>query len=275
MTERASRSGPTLYCWNPKRKRFSNRLLHSLPLYKRPKNFGDLLGPMIAARLLDKYGYRGEPRVAGEPDAVAPNLLTIGSVLHFARDGDIVWGSGRNGKIPDEAHTFENIDIRMVRGPLTKSFLEARGFSVPNILGDPGILVAELFPELRALAQKKHYELTVIPNLNDQRAKFSGYPVTNPTEDTWRILERIARSKLVVSASLHGIIVAEALGAPVRVLRSDAEPEFKYLDYFLGTGRSEFTIYETIDSSISGISPELPSFDAKRMIEAFPYDLFC
>lgn len=230
---------------------------------------------MIAARLLDKHGYRGEPRVAGEPDAVTPNLFTIGSVLHFARDGDIVWGSGRNGKIPDEAHTFENVDIRMVRGPLTKSFLEARGFSVPNTLGDPGILVAELFPELRALAQKKHYELTVIPNLNDQRAKFSGYPVTNPTEDTWRILERIARSKLVVSASLHGIIVAEALGVPVRVLRSDAEPEFKYLDYFLGTGRSEFTTYETIDSSISGISPEPPSFDAKRMIEAFPYDLFC
>ena len=63
-------------------------------------------------------------------------------------------------------------------------------------------------------------------------------------------------------------------GVPVRVLRSSVEPAFKYSDYFLGTGREEYPLHDSIADALKGAEPEKPVYDAARMLAAFPYDLF-
>ena len=44
-------------------------------------------------------------------------LFAIGSVLHNARDGETVWGSGINAKIPEAQHRFRRLDVRGIRDP--------------------------------------------------------------------------------------------------------------------------------------------------------------
>jgi pyruvyltransferase len=201
-------------------------------------------------------------------------LLSVGSVLHFAKDNDVVWGAGRNGKINDGAHEFRNLDVRMVRGPLTRAFLLERGIKVPEVFGDPALLTARLFPEYRSQDWSKRYERSVILNLNDAPLRFPGANAINPCAPVTDIIEAILRSRLLISSSLHGIVVAEAFGVPVVVLRSPAESKFKYDDYFLGTGRSDYPIYDTIDEAVKGESPKAPVFSAEEMFAAFPFELF-
>ena len=57
-------------------------------------------------------------------DIKTGKILSIGSVLHFAENGDTVWGTGRNGKIAEDKHIFSALDVRAVRGPKTKEYLE-------------------------------------------------------------------------------------------------------------------------------------------------------
>jgi len=202
------------------------------------------------------------------------SLLTVGSILHFAKNGDIIWGSGRNGKISSEEHRFNNLDVRMLRGPLTHKFLAEHGVSAPKIFGDPGLLVGYLFPEYLALGNTKIHKLTVISNLNDTIINIHPSMLKSPTDPLRSVLVRIAQSELVISSSLHGIVVAEAFGVPVRVLKSSTEPTFKYEDYFLGTGRSFYPSYETIQAAIDGQSPDPPEHSVSEMLAAFPYECF-
>ena len=80
------RRAPSLIRRLPGRRFVPRRLVR---LVTRPaRNFGDLLGPQIVSRLLERNGI-----AAGTPPA--RRLLTVGSVLHLAHAGDVVWGSGR------------------------------------------------------------------------------------------------------------------------------------------------------------------------------------
>ena len=59
-------------------------------------------------------------RELDEPVIVPRRLLAVGSILHLARDNDVVWGSGVHGKIVVRRHQFKQLDAREVRGPLTR-----------------------------------------------------------------------------------------------------------------------------------------------------------
>ena len=79
-------AGVDVAAWNPVRStgRWGRRSLRARPL----ANFGDLLGPLIVRELVTELGLR--------PARERRRLLAIGSVLHFGRAGDVVWGAGRN-----------------------------------------------------------------------------------------------------------------------------------------------------------------------------------
>lgn len=263
-----------VFHWNPQRRRYKKGFLSRLPIFKRPNNFGDMLGPKIIDALLRQRQTGQKPNFISERREGEQMLLGVGSVLHFGRDGDIVWGAGKNGRIPNGSHEFNSLDVRMVRGPLTRDFLKERDIAVPDVFGDPGLLVAHLFPDLTRLAKK--FDLTIIPNLNDcPLIDVDPHTLQDPTDDLLTVLRRIASSELVISSSLHGIVVSESLGIPVKVLRPAIASDFKYLDYFLGTGRSTPPpMYDSIKEAIKGESSAPPDFCAKKMIDAFPFDLF-
>src|SRR5258708_1018524 len=88
-------------------------------------NFGDFLSQVVGDLMLAKKGI-----TLGDETKQNCQLLAIGSILHFARDGAIIWGAGVNGKIPPADHRFRHLDVRAVRGPLTREFLIHRGISV-------------------------------------------------------------------------------------------------------------------------------------------------
>jgi pyruvyltransferase len=81
-----------LFSWNPKRPVCGGRGKRFVPIQRTVNNFGDLLGPVIVERLKRTANLPNEARMAGR-------LLSVGSILHFAKDGDVIWGSGVNGKM--------------------------------------------------------------------------------------------------------------------------------------------------------------------------------
>ena len=164
-------------------------------------NFGDYLSSAIVNRMLGRRELL--------PDEAVPQgarLLAIGSILHFARSGDVVWGSGVNGKVSPDAHRFEALDVRAVRGPLTRRFLLDRGIACPTVFGDPGLLVADLFPE-RFGGVERCRPVAFVPNLHDLDAMSGWENVVSPLAPWSTVVRRIAESEHVVSSSGRALSV--------------------------------------------------------------------
>jgi pyruvyltransferase len=248
-----------------------------LPLYyyQEPKlaNFGDVLAYKIVEKIV------GRPVEVAKHYYKGKKLLGLGSIFYFAREGDIIWASGINGKTLDKKYyTFENLDIRAVRGPLSRNFLMAYfNIYVPEVYGDPALLMPYLFPEFKRAKEPK-YEYIVIPHYSEEHL----FPRTEKDEhivypnDPWDVVVRkILNSKLVISSSLHGIVVAEAYGIPARMLHFGETRHkffFKYQDYYSGTGRYTFQYAISVEEAISmgGESPAI--CDVEKLYEAFPFE---
>lgn len=256
--------------WNPRKYRVPRLGTRFGP---RLNNFGDLLGPLLIERIARREGLLAAQH-SPQPRA---RLLSVGSVIHFARDGDVVWGSGVNGKMPDARYRFAHIDVRAVRGPKTRAFLLARGIEAPAVYGDPALLLADLFPEFGLRTRPKRRTVVVIPNLNDIAAVPARYAstVVLPTAGLMSCLHAIAESEYVVASSLHAIVIAESLGIPNRLVASSGESEFKYEDYYLGTGRDVIPPARSVETALAEevTVPNL-SWEPDRLLDAFPRDLW-
>lgn len=231
------------------------------------QNFGDALGPLVVRELLRRNG------LSPEAAARSARLLSIGSVVHLAMDGDVLWGSGVNGKMSPDRHTYRSLDVRAVRGPLTRHFLQGRGVPAPAVYGDPGLLVGHLWTAEDLRGDEPDHEVTVVPNLNDLAA-YAGTPgLLRPTAALSTCLRRIAASRLVVGSALHGLVVAEALGIPARLVRSGVEHPLKYEDYYRGTGRQACPARDVAQAiSWGGQAP--PQWEPGPLLDAFPLDLW-
>lgn len=234
-------------------------------------NFGDQLAEVIVDSVLMSRG-----RLRSEEVRRPARLLSVGSVLHFARSGDTVWGTGVNGKIVEEHHRFEALDVRAVRGPLTADFLRGRGIAVPEVYGDPALLIPRLLPG-RFVPTGKEGPIFV-PNLNDLPHVASlalPIPMVSPLRGWNHVISRIVASRFVLASSLHGLIIAEAYGVPARYVRlTERETLFKYQDYHAGTGRTDLTFATSIEQGLEmgGMPGISVSFDP--LLDAFPHDLW-
>jgi pyruvyltransferase len=235
----------------------------------RAINFGDRLATVVPERILALRG-----RAIDEETQQRRRLFTVGSVMHFAGDGDVVWGTGVNGKIPADRHVFNGLDVRAVRGPLTAEFLMKRGIEVPEVYGDPALLLPLLFPNRFSRGSVR--PILFVPNLHDiAEAPGLGVPWISPLRGWNAIVNQILKSDLVLASSLHGVILAEAFGIPARHVRlSDTEPPFKYDDYAQGTGRITIGSARNVPEAIEmgGAPPVL--FDPQTLLSAFPDDLW-
>lgn len=256
------------FAWNPRHnglpRPFRDRFIGP-----RTNNFGDLLGPVVVQAISDREGLRWP--LLSRPG----RLITIGSVLHVATPRDVVWGSGVNGNVRPERHRFTTLDVRAVRGPRTWSFLADRGLRVPEVFGDPALLLPYLFPVLTAWATEKRHAVTVVPNLHDWQTLGSHPRAVDPRSGLWHVLRTIAQSEHVVASSLHGLVVAEALGIPATVLSGHEKP-FKYQDYYEGTGRQMPSPAQSLDEALHQVPepPDLSTWDAEALYRAFPRSLW-
>ncbi len=110
----------------------------------------------------------------------------------------------------------ELLDVRAVRGPATR---DAAGLPTETPLGDPGLLA----PMLLKGRPKVDARWGLIPHLVDRRSlairqmvermrHMQIIDLANP--DVAQVTREIASCEAVLSSSLHGLIVADALGVP-------------------------------------------------------------
>jgi pyruvyltransferase len=252
--------------WNPRRRLATSGPGRHIRRARRIDNFGDLLGPVIVAAMVDRLGL---PASHG-----SSRLLTVGSILRMAHDGDTIWGTGANGKSLTVAHPYANLDVRAVRGPLTKDFLVGKGIAVPEVYGDPGLLVGHFWSREELAAGRERTDVVLVPNLHDFPSWRDRENVVDPTAPMADVLGRIAASELVVASSLHGIVVAESLGIPARLVKPSVEPAFKYEDYYRGSGRRSFVTAADPGVAVS-MGGEAPiDWDPAPLLDAFPRELW-
>lgn len=237
-------------------------------------NFGDYLSLKLLEKIVD-----GPIRVYQKGSLINERkLLAIGSILTFARNNDVIWGSGINGKVLDLKHyKFTDLDVRAVRGPLTRDFL-MKNFNIqcPDVYGDPALLIPYFFPEFKR-KENPSYDYIIIPHYSEQRLfpKDQYENVVYPTEPWDTVIEKILASKFVIASSLHGIIVAEAFGIPARVLRiTTHEPLFKYEDYYLGTNRPDFQVAFSLEEALNMGGERPMQCDLKKLYGAFPFEFW-
>lgn len=262
-----------VYAWNPRKPLLPGRLAQYSRFGARLSNFGDLLGPIVVDLMKQRFGLRERPDSGPER-----TLFSVGSVLHEAADDDVVWGSGVNGKKRREQHIFTRLDVRAVRGPRTAAFLRGMGIDVPDVFGDPALLLPLLMPEMSEWAQQKKRRVAVVPNFNE-RAQFKKAPgFIDPLGDPFRIIRDIAASERVVGSSLHGLVLAEALGIPAVGFASGVELPFKYEDYFAGTGRgsNDVTMAADLPEALRLVETATAdlSWTPDPLIAAFPQDIW-
>lgn len=264
-----------VFSWNPRR-RFPLPVVRRFEIGPRTNNFGDLVGPKIVSLMLRRLGLEN----TGTPSSNGRKLFSVGSVLHFAEDGDVVWGSGMNGKISADRNSWKHLDVRAIRGPATQAFITSRsGISVPDVYGDPALLLFELgFP---MPARSTERGTLFIPNLNDSAHAGGDLVKVSPRKKLEDVITAIASSEAVVTSSLHAFLFAELLDVPVALLKPRAESDFKYLDYARGTGRAEIPMFDDLESakrharsSSRHNDRPLSQWSSEKLLRAFPADLF-
>jgi pyruvyltransferase len=255
--------------WNPRKKVFKGPAGRYLRFSKPVNNFGDLLGPYIVREILRRR------ELDARSASIDARLLSIGSIMHHSRNGDTVWGTGVNGKTLDVPFTVRELDVRAVRGPLTQKYLAGHGIQAPSIFGDPGLLLGALFGRERFARNATARDVLVIPNLNDyEKSDDHDGSTISPQSELSRCLEAIASSTFVTGSSLHAIIVAEAFGIPARLIQSESEPDFKYRDYYLGSGRGGYEPARNVAEAVRmGGEPPI-QWDHRPLLGAFPEDLW-
>jgi hypothetical protein len=199
-------------------------------------NFGDWIGPYIFKKLTGANPKRVRPKNPGREKS----FFTAGSIVHSIRadDSAIVWGSGA---ISASIRFHRPLITHAVRGPKTREIFLDRGFSCPEVYGDPGMLMPFFFkPEMT-----KTKRVGIVPHYNDYEAAkdlFSDrgdMAIINVNRNPEAVISDIASCEVIVSTSLHGLIIAHAYRIPaVRgVLTGNlAGGDFKFIDYHLGAG---------------------------------------
>lgn len=244
---------------------------------KGQQNFGDIITPHLVRRLS-----------GNEPISVLDKggrHLCCGSILPDLREGDIVWGSGVYApnaldNVPDGVRFYA------VRGPLTRDLLINKfGCEVPEVYGDPCLLMPKLFD---ITLPTKRYGIGIIPHMSEYDIVSSAireHTVIDITSGFHEVIDAVRECNQIISSSLHGLILADALGIPnvfayFRKLGDSMENyTWKLYDYFLSVNRpllppvdcTEYMDWTALNDRLTlgytGIT-----FDYRKLLNACPFN---
>lgn len=260
-----------LYCRHgkPAEKRRVN-----LEYFNSEVNLGDTLSPIICKWMLDKASIPYDKKISK-----TRHLMSLGSILGGNGFFDAtVWGSGIKSfdQIASLAKRkyIQKLDIRCVRGPLTREVLKACGYKCPEKYGDPGVLMPLIYkPEI-----EKTHKIGVILHFKQNMELPDHVKAINIRTDDYKIfIDELLSCEKIIASSLHGIILAEAYGIPAVFLGKGRESEiFKYFDWYYSTGRRNMKIADSLKEAEQMVPMELPdlSIMQKTIMDEFPYDLW-
>lgn len=248
-----------------------------LEWWSKKDNVGDYLSNIV-------YNWMTKDINLNKPRKKGIHLMTIGSLIGGANFDATIWGSGILDlslvKAIYKKSWFINYDIRAVRGPLTKEVLRVAGYDCTNVaMGDPAILMPLIYKKNSDLIFKKN-KYCVINHYVNENEIYKGANViciSAGTTDYKMFIDTILSSEIVISSSLHGIILAEAYGIPAIYCCKNLEHSlFKIYDYYYSTGRYNVIISRSIEEAFSLTPMDLPNLSImqKKLIESFPVDLW-
>jgi pyruvyltransferase len=246
------------------------------------QNFGDYLANPIYDFMLDKNGLDKNKKVKG-----TKHLYTIGSIILIGHQDATVWGSGILMGEPEgfiwARNRYRHLDVRCVRGPLTLMRLKENGIDVSKCkLGDPGVLMPLIYQP--SITQKRDYGILIHMSERDNPLHKAEYDANSSriidiiTDDYKKTIDEICSCNLIISSTLHGIIIAESYGIPAILLKRYEFDDFKYMDYYLSTGRKkeDVPMAESIEEALSMEVPKVPDLSVLRdnLLSSFPADLW-
>lgn len=243
------------------------------------QNVGDFISKVIFENMCDKLGLD-----INKDTKKTKHLYAVVSILMGYQDMT-VWGSGfgydkmlsSHFNLYKISHRIRHkVDIRAVRGPETRRILMSMGYSCPEVYGDPAILLPLFYPK----ECKENFEYTLIPHYSKNNKYKDNENFLNTFNKDWKsFIDRIVASKLVISSSLHGIILAESYGVPAVMLKdTPCDDITKYKDWYYSTGRESFPIANSVEEALS-LKPSLLEKNTLQkmqngLIETFPVDLW-
>ncbi|WP_083387324.1 polysaccharide pyruvyl transferase family protein [Salinicola sp. MIT1003] len=242
-------------------------------------NFGDALSPIIL-HLLTKKEIKHL-----DFNSKCERMAGVGTILHnFSNSKVHVWGTGldvtRNIKKPGKKYYDpQDLDVEYivhaVRGKITEAVLSNFGVPVKGVYGDPAIILRKLLKSF--VGNKKNGKIGVICHLSelekyspesttkkDLKRYFSNSgnveiinPLTNPTPlSVLNKVKEIAGYSYILSASLHGLIIAEIFNTPCSLLSGKVSAHGRYSifdynesldhrfkDFYSGVGESTMLAY--------------------------------
>lgn len=246
----------------------------NLEYFDAEVNLGDMLSPVICKWMLEKVNVKPDKKVCR-----TKHLMAVGSILGGNGFFDAtVWGSGIKSYYQISAlgkrKYFQKLDIRCVRGPLTREALVGCGYKCPEKYGDPAVLMPLIYnPKVK----KEHKDGVVLHFQHDLELPQDIKSIDIRTDDYKRFIDELCSCEKIISSSLHGIILAEAYGIPAVFLARGKDAEmFKYYDWYFSTGRYNVNIAFTIDEALQMTPMELPDLSSMQqvLLEEFPYDLW-
>lgn len=239
-----------------------------------PINFGDALTPILLERL---FGVE-----ARHSPAATADLISTGSILEGVWSSQVnnrhrpihVVGSGfiKDGNpLPPQL----GAQIHSVRGFLSKNRIEMGGEVDDITVGDPGLLVPFAAnaitpaPTRHRFGVVLHYLKAGNTAIKRSLEKLLGDVrfIDIRTTDIDSFVSEMKSCEVILSHSLHGLIIADALGIPNAWMDLGGlyGKGFKFLDYFSSTGRAYFTKIEGLPESLKDISDALVEPSANRI----------
>ena len=215
---------------------------HSEPplklFYWAAPNFGDALSKRVVEFMSGREVVHVRPKKA--------DLFAVGSLMHMVskhfseyrrpHNPPILWGTGVLNPF-FKKDFVPHIDVRILRGPISAVFLKKK----MKEFGDPGLFAPEAIgqPDERRdqIAIIPHHSQMENPVFQEVAASDTRFKLVDVRKSPEEVCLEIAASAHVFSASLHGLIVADAYGVPNTWIDPGKQVWMKYHDYAASVGR--------------------------------------
>ncbi len=230
-------------------------------------NFGDYLSPYIIGKLSGAYIIHkiasltwinllkiiiGHPNtIKNLPNYVLPwehNIIGVGSVISYGNSKSKIWGSG----FMNNSEVFYGGKIYALRGTMSAKKIGSKC----KVYGDPALLL----PILYTPKVERKYDLGIIPHWRETSFFTKKYGdkyhiVDMRTMDVEKVVDEICSCKMILSTSLHGIIVSHAYGIPaIWIKEGDINTDgFKFGDYFSSVNIDYYSGFEHYNEILQSI----------------------
>lgn len=212
-------------------------------------------------------------------------LAGAGSIIGVLQDESNgnpvkVWGSGFIKEGDD--NEVANLDFYAVRGPLSKKRVKANR---EIALGDPGLLSNLAFERSR----RKDYKVGIVAHYVDRDSPLldkirndPAYLLIDPLQTPPKVAKDITSCELVLSSSLHGLIVADSFAVPnfwMPLSDNLTGGSYKFNDYYMSTNRELINKTPDILGNAGLIDDAIQTYIPirglrkiqRKLIRSFPY----